>query len=599
MKKHTQIKSCEHSSSGHVQMVVYATIATIFMIILLCFWGRGTATNHTIINYSITEIRKLDNTTVYTLDVSDISDTDRYSMHFKSFGNAIRVMADDNEIYEYGHSLAQGHLDVGRIYVSAFLPADVKTVEILLTTADANALSELTKIALCPIEESGRYYLSNDTLSFPVALIFVALGVGSFTVSFAIGAIEKKRRIQKAILFFSLSLLCVAIQLLDTGGHYLLLFQNQHTWNILFYFACYILQIVVPVYYYIVLGEDLIKRQRRIAYIGVWISVVYCIISTVLPLTTTLRFCDFYVLYPYTLVISVTFGAYAAVCLFRNKGYRNIYIPFLVGVLIWSIASAYLSSVPLATVHTSAITPLDVESFDSILLLNFLGMTLFIFLQNEIQEKELQYERVIHLENELQIMRYKVFSSQMQPHFLYNALSSIRQIIYEDANYASALLGDFSVHLRGTIRAMSNDRPIAFAEELKNIEAYVRIEKMRFGDKLTMHYDIQTDSFRIVPLSIQPLVENAIRHGVYQNGEKGGTVTLQTRDTESDWVIVIVDTGVGFDVESVLNKVESGEKDSVGLKNLIFRLENLMHADVRVESEIGIGTQITVSIPKI
>lgn len=210
------------------------------------------------------------------------------------------------------------------------------------------------------------------------------------------------------------------------------------------------------------------------------------------------------------------------------------------------------------------------------------------------QRKELELEK---LEKELQLSRISNFTSQMQPHFLYNALGSIQEVMLEDPEYASDLLGDFTVHLRSCIRAMSADKPLPFAQELSNIKAYVSIEKMRFGEKLRIIYDIQTDSFDILPLSVQPLVENAIRHGIYGRGPTGGTVKVSTRETPDAWVIEVEDDGVGFDIEKTQKDFEDG-KDHTGLKNITFRLSSVMGGSVDIRSEKGKGTKAVIRLPR-
>ncbi len=213
----------------------------------------------------------------------------------------------------------------------------------------------------------------------------------------------------------------------------------------------------------------------------------------------------------------------------------------------------------------------------------------------EQQKKEQELEK---LEMELEMSQIRNSNSQMKPHFLYNVLGSIQEIILMDPKYASDLLGDFTVHLRSCVRAVSNDEPIPFEEELRNIKAYVNIEKMRFGDKLNVHYEIGEDRFDVLPLSIQPLVENAIRHGIYQKGRAGGSVYLRTFDTQDAWVVQVEDNGAGFDVEKVLKEAAEGKRDSAGIQNLQFRLERVMGGSIRIESVIGKGTTVTVQLPK-
>ena len=207
-------------------------------------------------------------------------------------------------------------------------------------------------------------------------------------------------------------------------------------------------------------------------------------------------------------------------------------------------------------------------------------------------ERELKETR-----NQLTQSRIKNANSQMQPHFLYNALSSIREIVLEDPEYASDLIYDFTVHLRACIRSMMGDTLVPFTQELENIKAYANIEKMRFGDRLSVKFNCQETDFNVIPLSVQPIVENAIRHGIFNRGASGGTVSITTTRDKDCILICVEDNGVGFDYAKTMQEVEDGARDSSGLSNLIFRFDSLMEAEVFVESEIGIGTKVTIKIP--
>lgn len=215
--------------------------------------------------------------------------------------------------------------------------------------------------------------------------------------------------------------------------------------------------------------------------------------------------------------------------------------------------------------------------------------------------KEMQQqleEELQRTKQQLEEARIKNSNSQMQPHFLYNALASIREIVLDDPEYASDLIYDFTTHLRACIRSMASDSLVSFAWELENIKSYVNIEKMRFGEKLRIQYDCPETDFDIIPLSIQPLVENAIRHGIYERGSDGGTVTVRSRRTEDSFIIQVDDDGVGFDFDTTMQEVKDGKRDSTGLFSLIFRLETLLKAKISIDSQIGIGTKITIVIPR-
>lgn len=218
---------------------------------------------------------------------------------------------------------------------------------------------------------------------------------------------------------------------------------------------------------------------------------------------------------------------------------------------------------------------------------------LYDLTEQQRREKELR-----DLERQLQLSRIRNFTSQMQPHFLYNALGSIQEIVLEDPQYASDLIGDFTVHLRSCIRAMSSDAPIPFEQEMANVRAYVNIERMRFGDKLSVVYDIRTEDFAILPLSVQPIVENAIRHGIYQRGPRGGTVEIHTRERADAWVVTVRDDGVGFDVDEYRKGLSSAGRDSTGIQNILFRLDKVMGASMQIDSAPSRGTTVTITIPK-
>ena len=216
----------------------------------------------------------------------------------------------------------------------------------------------------------------------------------------------------------------------------------------------------------------------------------------------------------------------------------------------------------------------------------------------DLTEQQKKDKELKDLEEELNMSRIRNSTSQMQPHFLYNALGSIQELILIDPAYASDLLGDFMVHLRSCVRAMENDKPIPFSEELKNIRAYTNIEKMRLGKKLNVKYEIQESGFLVLPLSIQPLVENAIRHGIHKRGKTGGTVTLRTKQTDDAWVIEVEDDGVGFNVDQIHDEIQQKKSSSTGLKNIRFRIKAVLNGSLNITSTEGEGTVVTVSIPR-
>lgn len=215
------------------------------------------------------------------------------------------------------------------------------------------------------------------------------------------------------------------------------------------------------------------------------------------------------------------------------------------------------------------------------------------------QYKEMQRRLEQELEaarQQLRESRIRNAYSQLQPHFLYNTLATIREIVVDKPEHASDRLYDFSTYLRACICSLSGDSPVPFSQEIEGIRAYVNLERMRFGGRIRMEYDCPETDFFILPLGIQPLVENAIRHGIYERRD-GGVVTLRTTRTIDGYLVCVEDDGVGFDFPAWMSENSGKARCSSGLSNLIFRFETLMKAKVTVESRIGSGTRITIQIP--
>ena len=203
-----------------------------------------------------------------------------------------------------------------------------------------------------------------------------------------------------------------------------------------------------------------------------------------------------------------------------------------------------------------------------------------------LREKELQLE--------LQENQMSVMLSQIQPHFLYNALSAICDLCGSEPLKARDALVDFSVYLRENMDSISS-KPVRFYNELSHIDTYLKLEKLRFGDKINVVYDIEAEDFEIQPLTVQPIVENAVKHGICMK-ENGGTITLKTSEENGSITITVTDDGVGFDVNSTVT--EGSMRSHIGLENVRKRVEKYPGGKLTVESEIGKGTVVTISFRK-
>lgn len=222
----------------------------------------------------------------------------------------------------------------------------------------------------------------------------------------------------------------------------------------------------------------------------------------------------------------------------------------------------------------------------------FIGMMIVLHLMESFEDYK-QAQITADLQRELGELNTTLMMSQIQPHFLYNALNTIKYMTKKDPKTAESAIVKFSNYLRANMDSLTQKEPIAFKKELEHVKNYIDIELLRFGDRLKIEYDIATEDFNIPPLTIQPIVENAIKHGVNQKPE-GGTVKISTMETEKVFLVRVSDDGVGYDVNQVLNDGRS----HVGITNIKKRLNTMLGATVETNSIIGEGTDVTITIPK-
>ena len=217
-----------------------------------------------------------------------------------------------------------------------------------------------------------------------------------------------------------------------------------------------------------------------------------------------------------------------------------------------------------------------------------LPVCLMLFNANDELEKDnLRYEK-----EQVQI-QLAAMISQMQPHFLYNSLAIIEALCEEDPALAARVTGEFSEYLRENIDFANKSEPISFSEELDHIKTYVWLEKLRFSNKLNIEYDINCTSFCVPALSIQPMVENAIKHGICKK-KGGGTVMIGSFETDGHYIVSVSDNGTGFDAGV---PADDGRKH-LGIEITRYRIRETVGGSLTVESTPGKGTKVTITIPR-
>ena len=204
--------------------------------------------------------------------------------------------------------------------------------------------------------------------------------------------------------------------------------------------------------------------------------------------------------------------------------------------------------------------------------------------------KELETEKMA-LNVQLTESRISTMMSQIRPHFIYNTLGSIEQLCELDPPKAGELVHNFAKYLRGNFGELDNPKPILMSQEMEHVHHYINIENVRFPD-MTFSFEMRSEDFSLPALTIQPIVENAIKHGLMKL-EKGGSIRVISYETDTDYCISVEDDGVGFDTSKLLD-----EKKHIGIRNIRDRLKVMVGGMLEIESTQGVGTKVLITIPK-
>ena len=197
-----------------------------------------------------------------------------------------------------------------------------------------------------------------------------------------------------------------------------------------------------------------------------------------------------------------------------------------------------------------------------------------------------EHEQALVAEQRIQIMM-----SQIQPHFLYNTLTTIQTLCLENPRKAATITERFATYLRQNIDSLNEAKLIPFRKELDHTLVYAQIEMERFPN-IHLDYEIEDEDFLLPALTVQPLVENAIRHGV--RGIPRGQIEIITNLLPDGHEIIIRDNGRGFRPE----ELPGTERSHIGIQNVRERLQKLCEGTMTIDSEEGRGTTVTIHIPQ-
>ena len=190
-------------------------------------------------------------------------------------------------------------------------------------------------------------------------------------------------------------------------------------------------------------------------------------------------------------------------------------------------------------------------------------------------------------------MRVALMVSQIGPHFIFNSLSSIKNICEKNSEDAVEAIEEFSHYLRMNLDSINVRECVSFSREAEHTKSYLSIENRRFRNRLKVVWDLETEDFNIPPLTLQPLVENAVKHGISGSPE-GGTIWISTRELEDGYEVTVEDDGEGFEPAQ---PTKDG-RIHVGVENVRSRLKDMCGGKLEIIGAPGVGAISRVFIPK-
>ncbi len=270
----------------------------------------------------------------------------------------------------------------------------------------------------------------------------------------------------------------------------------------------------------------------------------------------------------------VMLGAYSVIFISKRSVSKGLIVGFMA---LSTIITAIGETEGFAEGQTEAVAVVEI-----IIYYFFLAAISY----SETQKK--LYESRIELEQE----RVKLLTMQIQPHFIFNSLATLQSLCYTDGETAADLIVVFGNYLRANIDSLESDKPLPFSMELEHIKQFITLEKAGADVDFEVIFDLKATGFMVPPLTVQPIVENAIKHGALTRHNGTGKVIVKTEETDDDVTIMITDNGIGADFTDIQR-----EHYNVGIENARKRIEILCKGTLKI-SFTEDGCIAVITLPK-
>ena len=429
-----------------------------------------------------------------------------------------------------------------------------------------------------------------DYFNISISGAALMLGVMGLWFTFFIPGIDRwSRRFFMSI--FIIFLLCCLSGILEMA------FQSYIVPSMVFYYTLILdslllslPQPMLTVYLLHCCGENIRSNKLLRAVLGMW--AVYFVLLVSVP------FIDGFIiitpenqyyrgpLYPLPLLptIAITLFNLVGTIKRRKRLSQKTFLAFLIAILPIAIAltvQLFVDVFPLVDIGCI---------FSALAMYSFILSDQIEQDRRQQQEIARQQQEIAEQQREIANERANVMVLQMRPHFIYNTLMSIHSLCRLDPLKAQQVTMDFTNYLRGNFNAVASDNTIPFSREQEHTRTYLAVEQAQYDDMLVVDYDTTFTRFRLPPLTLQPIVENAVKHGMdpYSGPLR---ISIRTRHTDSGTKLIVEDNGPGFD--SAIDDCDPG----IALKNIRQRIEMMCGGHLTITPNDGGGTVVTITIP--
>ncbi|MCD2493257.1 histidine kinase [Lacrimispora sp. NSJ-141] len=492
---------------------------------------------------------------------------------FWSAMETVRVWADGDLIYEYGIEE-----EADRFWNNVYIPVSRAGQEITIEKVCPYRVyvGQTRPFAWGNYSQIQSYLVRRYFPEFLMGLFLMEFGIGTMIAAFVI-----MRRGYGSSKGIYLGIFILAISIWICGESRMPI---EYEWFNSIKLSCIILMSAAAAYLFYM--KQWLKVQYNKGYYFVLaITIANALINISLDVSGVLDLIETLPVTHAVLVVEIGFVSYIWIQEWKRRE-RNNKISRIQIMKLFSTVGLIL-----AVITEGVLFYVDQYNSSGVYVQGALLLYILIYVAGYISESIENMRKSELLARQLEENRLKMMVSQIKPHFLYNTLLAIQELCYTAPEKAADTIVTFADFLRSNMNFMEEESLIPFSRELRNVKNYMEIQKVRFGEELEFKTEIQCMDFMIPPLSVQPIVENAVQHGV--RGYPGGSKVKLMAYREDGWVVIITeDDGAGFDPYE-----EKSAEGFSALNNVKMRIEELLGGKMSIESGNGCGTKVTIKLP--